>query len=375
MTTEKTYTRYIRDGFQTEYDIKLSITNRNGISVYVNNVFQEVLTYEIVGSDKQLRDGVGKIIMPDAGSLNDSLLFYRDTEENRITNFDQSGRFNAELIDAELENILRMIQDNDSRNLTNLHLPVSYIRDEVNTEIPIPTKSSQYLKSILTGDSISFEFGPVDEIAEIEQAVNDCNEAVTKCNEAEEIAVDLNSILDLTGIEISVNALKDTKRYLLNSNASNLPVSERGLVEVHNTDQDIVQNYISYESENQYFRHSSDFGFSWYDWIKLNDQTSSGGGVNIIDLYSDTTGSLEVELPSDADIRNNDELIINTASGPDSTSDYVTTKMILVDYNKWEQRDSTSSLKYDKPYSPSPQYHKFTSQFGNIIKIQRKRFS
>ena len=120
MTTEKTYTRYIRYGVQTEYDIKFSITNKNGISVYVNNVFQEPSSYIVIGSDDELRAGSGKIKMPTVGGDFDALLFYRETDENRITNFDQSGRFNAELIDAELNNILRMIQDNDAKKFTNL---------------------------------------------------------------------------------------------------------------------------------------------------------------------------------------------------------------------------------------------------------------
>ena len=107
---------------------------------------------------------------------------------------------------------------------------------------------------------------------------------------------DLTSITD-TNAEPNINALTETGRYLVKSNATGYPVSGyAGVVDVFRAGAYILQEWRSINiSTYVYRRYSSNSGSSWNSWIKEwnsnNDGSGSGLDADTIDGLNSTAFS------------------------------------------------------------------------------------
>lgn len=104
---------------------------------------------------------------------------------------------------------------------------------------------------------------------------------------------DLTSITDANA-EPSINALKETGRYLVKSNATGYPVAGyAGVVDVFRAGTYILQEWRSINSPNYvYRRYSTNTGSSWGSWIKdwnaNNDGSGSGLDADTLDGLNST---------------------------------------------------------------------------------------
>lgn len=107
---------------------------------------------------------------------------------------------------------------------------------------------------------------------------------------------DLTSITD-TNAEPNINALTDTGRYLVKSNATGYPISGyAGVVDVFRAGAYILQEWRSINTSTYvYRRYSSNSGSSWNSWIKewnaSNDGSGSGLDADTIDGLNSTAFS------------------------------------------------------------------------------------
>lgn len=107
---------------------------------------------------------------------------------------------------------------------------------------------------------------------------------------------DLTSITD-TNAEPNINALTETGRYLVKSNATGYPVSGyAGVVDVFRAGAYILQEWRSINTSTYvYRRYSSNSGSSWNSWIKEwnanNDGSGSGLDADTIDGLNSTAFS------------------------------------------------------------------------------------
>lgn len=106
------FIRYVLDGVKKEHDISFDITNADGVSVYVQRQKKDKqLDFSVIGSLDELRSSQGKIKLTQAYNSGDVLLILSSTVEQRVTNFAQAARFEESQIDAEFNNLLRLLED------------------------------------------------------------------------------------------------------------------------------------------------------------------------------------------------------------------------------------------------------------------------
>lgn len=93
---------------------------------------------------------------------------------------------------------------------------------------------------------------------------------------------DLTSITD-TNAEPNINALTETGRYLVKSNATGYPISEyAGVVDVFRAGAYILQEWRSINASTYvYRRYSSNSGSSWNSWIKEWNANNDGSGSGL----------------------------------------------------------------------------------------------
>lgn len=106
------FIRYVLDGVKKEHDISFDITSADGVSVYVQRQKKDRPTdFSVIGSLEDLRNGKGKIKLAKGYNSGDILLILSSTVERRVTNFAKAARFEEAEIDAEFNNLLRLLED------------------------------------------------------------------------------------------------------------------------------------------------------------------------------------------------------------------------------------------------------------------------
>lgn len=126
--------RFVATASQTEFDYSdtFSSDDSTEIKVKQNNTLLTVIT------DYTVDIANGIITLVTAASENDVVAVYRITELSRTSKFNQNRAFRASVIDAELDRIVRILQELNDKADRCLRYDVTDDISSVSTELPEP---------------------------------------------------------------------------------------------------------------------------------------------------------------------------------------------------------------------------------------------
>ncbi len=127
-------TKYVvTDITQKTYEIGFPVTNDESFEVFIDNTLLELdLDYSVTGN---LIDGSGSIVINTALLTNNILTMVGDSDNKRVTDFEQQARFSSKLLDQEFDNAFRSMRDVYTQTQFSIKLyPSDY--GVFNTELP-----------------------------------------------------------------------------------------------------------------------------------------------------------------------------------------------------------------------------------------------